>query len=469
MLKGWKARMAAHGEELNIDKLAPIPPRAEENGLPQLIWTAGQLGNFPGDITPPFNKYIAPGKWVPVPQLNEWYSRGFKGTNVTVTWSRVAQYLAIAEPNIQAALEALQREHFQVNIYYRGGFNMALNHLTRIRSVAQFLAIAALHDLHQRQNGAALEKLQALLMVPEVERDEPMIVSQYVRIAAMHIGFAATWQALQCDGWSDEQLAKLQQAWAKFDFLHTMDKAFAMERAMIVAEYERCRDSDVPLSEAFEPSGAFVAAPTPSLLSWDWVAKMFDVRDRIYTPVWKFAWSRQDELYWCETVQSILNVHRHCIPLKSGASAVAAMERIDSMPLGFYDGIRFVLARSVLGALGVSMKRPWIAQATAQIATTAIALKRYALRHGALPYFLTELVPEFLADEPVDYMDGKPLRYCRDSDSTFLLYSVGPDGRDGHGDITSPQGTPNFQNTRDLVWPQSPSEEEILAWKASRK
>jgi hypothetical protein len=196
---------------------------------------------------------------------------------------------------------------------------------------------------------------------------------------------------------------------------------------------------------------------------------MFDVRDRIYTPVWKFAWSRQDELYWCDTVQSLLKVHRDGIRSNSGAGALAAMERVDSTPLGFYDGLRFVLARMVLGALGTSMRRPWIAQATAEMAATAIALKRYALRYGALPHSLTQLVPEFFAREPIDYMDGKPLRYCRNSDSAFVLYSVGTDGRDDGGDIRSSQGSPNFQNARDLVWPQAPSEEEILAWRTLRK
>ena len=469
MLKRWKARMAAQGEELNIDKLSPVPPRAaEENGLPALVWAAGQLGTFPGDLSPPYSKYVVPDKWVAVARLNEWYTRGTRGTNLVLTWARVAEPLAIAEPAMGAAIEALQREQFYLNIYYRGGFNLALNHLTRIRSLAQFLAIAALHDLHQQQYDAAFEKLQALLVLPNVDAEEPIIVSQYVRIAAMHIAFAATWQALQSDGWSDEQLAELQKAWMRFDFLRTMDKAFCMERAIVVAEYERCRDSDVPLSQVFDPSGAFAPGPTPSLRSWDWVRSMFDVRERLYTPVWKFAWSRQDELYYCEMVQSLLKAHRESIPRMSGASALAGMEHMETPP-AFYDQVRFVLARMVLGALGTSMRRPWVAQTTAQIAITAIAVKRYALRHGKLPFALTELVPEFLSREPIDYMDGKPLRYCVDSGTSFLLYSVGPDGRDGGGSVTSSQGTQSYQNGRDLVWPRPASDEDVIAWKASRK
>jgi hypothetical protein len=69
-----------------------------------------------------------------------------------------------------------------------------------------------------------------------------------------------------------------------------------------------------------------------------------------------------------------------------------------------------------------------------QMVTTAIALKRYELRHGRLPQTLATLVPDLLPTLPIDYMDGQPLRYRSSSDGSFLLYSVGDDGLDGGGD-----------------------------------
>ena len=94
---------------------------------------------------------------------------------------------------------------------------------------------------------------------------------------------------------------------------------------------------------------------------------------------------------------------------------------------------------------------------------TAIALKRYQLRHGALPSDLNALVPEFLSAVPRDPVDGKPLRYRLNPDGTFLLYSVGSDGMDNGGDPTPSGSSKTFywQRGRDWVWPQPATAQEV--------
>ena len=460
--------MAAKGEELKIERLAPMLPSADENGMPQLLWVAGQLGPFPFDLIPPGSRYAAPGKWVVVTRMNEWRLQNSKRTNVT--WIEIAENLAISEPRIEACLEALQSTEYNANLFYRGGMNnLAVNHLARVKSLAQFLSTAVLHDLHQYQTEAAFRKLQGLLAVPNTLKDEPTVISQLVRIATMHIAMAATWQALQCNDWSDSQLATLQDAWGAYDFLGGMDRAFAMERAMARIEYERVRSSDVPLSGFFDQSGVVAPPPTPSLLSWDWVGQMFDPRERIFAPIWKFAWSAQDELHYCETMQAVLEVHRRGKRSRSGLPVIAGIEKIESAPMKAYDYPRLLISRFVISAVSKSMMRAWVAQTSAELAKTAIAIKRYELRTKRLPCTLAALVPDFLAEIPVDYMDGKPVRYCLESDSAFILYSVGLDGRDGQGDATSASVGLNYQNTRDLVWPRAASEFEVVNWQASRR
>ena len=464
MLKRWKARMEARGEALSIDKLAPVPPPADDNGLAQVIWAAGQLGSFPSDLQPPAAKYLAAGRCVVITKLNEW-PRPAKNTNTTVTWVSVAEALALAEPGIQAAIEALQSPAFYVNLNYHAGFNMPMKHLSREKALSQVLSAAVLHDIHQGQMDAAFANLQALLAIPNVQKDEPVIISQLVRIAIMHIGFTATWQALQRDGWSDEQLAALQETWSAHEFLRAMDKALCMERAMAVAELEKFRNSGESLTDMFAAPGA-AAAPTPSLLSWDWVAKMFNPV-QLFTPLWKFAWSKQDELHHCQRMQATLEGHRRALSSKAGTIAIADAEHGEADWTGSpYDRVRFLMSRMILAALAKTMQRAWLAQTTVEIARTAIAIKRYELRHGKLPCTLQALVPEFLAEHPVDYMDGKPLRYCLESETKFLLYSVGLDGRDGGGDATSTLGRNlSYQNTHDTVWPQPASEAETAIWK----
>jgi hypothetical protein len=110
------------------------------------------------------------------------------------------------------------------------------------------------------------------------------------------------------------------------------------------------------------------------------------------------------------------------------------------------------------------------AETAKQMTITAIALKRYQLKHGNYPPDLDSLVPEFILKVPLDPMNGQPLCYRRNADGTFLLYSVGENGEDDGGD---PSLSPNvessyfyWQNSRalDWVWPQPATAGEIQAY-----
>lgn len=472
LLKRWKARMAARGEVFDIDKLARPLVLPDQNGLPQLIWVASQLSAFPTQLQPPAAKYVAPAKVILISQVPQWPSSWSRNTNVS--WVEVAEQLAPLEAQIQEALQILASERFSANLHYRSGFSMLLPHLARLKSAAQVLLAAALHDVHQGQLDAAFAKLNGMLALVEVEKDEPIIISQLVRIALAHIAFAATWQALQHDGWTDAQLAQLQRTWTGFSFPPAMEKAMSMERAIAAIEYERFRNSDLPLSQMFDGAAAGPAT-TPGWLTWNGLADLFEdfpqtLHDHALTPVWKFAWSHHDELYYCKILQRMLEAHREVLSQRDGATLPARMERIAETARTPYDRMRFFVAPMLYPALTKAFQRAWIAQATAELAVTAIAIKRFELRHGRFPGSPGELVPDFLARCPIDYMDGKELKYCLEADSSFRLYSVGIDGKDDGGDGGHAHaGVPNYHNGRDLVWPRPASEPEVAVWRTLRK
>jgi hypothetical protein len=105
---------------------------------------------------------------------------------------------------------------------------------------------------------------------------------------------------------------------------------------------------------------------------------------------------------------------------------------------------------------------------------TAIALKRYELRHHQLPATLADLTPDLLIAIPTDCMDGHPLRYRPNPDGTYLLYSVGLNGVDDGGNPVIKDlpiswyydGRVNWQDHRapDWVWPQPATEEQVRAY-----
>jgi hypothetical protein len=63
----------------------------------------------------------------------------------------------------------------------------------------------------------------------------------------------------------------------------------------------------------------------------------------------------------------------------------------------------------------------------------ALALRAFRLEHNVYPTNLTELMPAYLKRIPADpFGGGEPLRYRREG-STYVLWSIGPDGVDNKG------------------------------------
>jgi hypothetical protein len=69
-----------------------------------------------------------------------------------------------------------------------------------------------------------------------------------------------------------------------------------------------------------------------------------------------------------------------------------------------------------------------------------LALKIYKMRHGTLPDSLSELVPEFFPQIPLDDFDGKPFRYLPEKK---IIYSVGPGLKDLGGKERQ-NGSPDY-------------------------
>jgi hypothetical protein len=69
---------------------------------------------------------------------------------------------------------------------------------------------------------------------------------------------------------------------------------------------------------------------------------------------------------------------------------------------------------------------------TFDITKLAFALAEYRARQGSYPAKLADLVPKYVAAIPKDIFSGGPLHYSRQGDG-YLLYSVGPNGKDDGG------------------------------------
>jgi len=85
-----------------------------------------------------------------------------------------------------------------------------------------------------------------------------------------------------------------------------------------------------------------------------------------------------------------------------------------------------------LVSVGHALVREAEGFAQLRTARTALAVERFRLAKRRPPAELSQLVPRFLATVPRDPFDGQQLRY-KPLPTGYVLYSIGPDGRDDGG------------------------------------
>jgi hypothetical protein len=319
-----------------------------------------------------------------------------------------------------------------------------------------------------------------LLRLESLLANDRVAVSQKIRCAIMQVALNTVWEALQAEGWTEEQLAQLQAACAKPRFFDDMAASLRLERATVDALFARLRRDPREMEMFYQGGGGGPGVSTTGMTSTDELlarveAETSAFRHWLYVRLWQAAWSYHDQFYYDQAMQeSIAAVER----VGQGKTTVATVaEPADdetgagrSAPASGYERARCLLAPTVLHNRGRLITQAALAETRREMTVAAIALKRYRLRTGQTAASLAALVPDFLPVLPRDYYDGQPLRYRPQPGNGFVLYSVGANGKDDGGDA----GADNWSSRSwhlgcDLVWPQPATAAEIAAAEKKRK
>jgi hypothetical protein len=102
-----------------------------------------------------------------------------------------------------------------------------------------------------------------------------------------------------------------------------------------------------------------------------------------------------------------------------------------------------ILARICASHLEAAYSASHRDQTLMRCAIAMVALERYRMAHRHWPAKLDELVGGYLKELPSDPGDGKPLKYCRETDGV-IIYALGPDGQDHGGKIGRMTWKPGF-------------------------
>ena len=377
----------------------------------------------------------------------------------------VNQDQSLYDPACQAILSGPIR----FNLDASHGSAMLLPHLAVMKNLTQTFGDRTVLALHDGNQAAAWTNLLAATRLVTAYESDPAEVSQMVRIACAVLTYNTLWQSLQTNGWTDEQLARLQAEWESVDYFTNLPVTVAFQRASNVQarEFERRRSirDDYTFTEFCK-----MAVQSPMNL---WAELKGNWRQHDYREHGVFEEQQALLLFYRDREVELRNAVRATTwaqmrqlpgvtnetPFQSKYNSPAqALMNLRRIGMGFQ--------RQGASLLGRSAE----AEALRRISITALALERYHGKHGSYPNSLAELSPEFLNTPLPDFMDGQPLRYRLAADGHFLLYSVGLDGVDNGGkmrrsfrdvglDRPARPGTPEAQF--DLVWPRPNSDDAL--------
>jgi hypothetical protein len=222
-------------------------------------------------------------------------------------------------------------------------------------------------------------------------------VSQLVRIACFGVTSDALEQTLLRTDLNDEQLARLQDAFATQQFRDGLKRLARGEQFFLIHVVQ----SDLPAGDPLLERTRWLPARGADL------AKGMEL--------WREVIDATDE------------------GLSEGLDATEAMnDEIETIATSRVAQMRYTTTVMLLPAVQAVSHALLRAEADARLSQTALACERFQLRNDRYPDSLDELVPEYLPSVPEEPFAAIPLRY-RPGDAEALLYSRSVNRQDDAG------------------------------------
>ena len=487
--EAYIAELKAQGEPLELAQVIPLPVLPGKNGAPLITNALAQLYASPnatnwvvGNNEPYGMNQLIPGK-----EMAGWHEPVIHSADtwphdLTNTWDEADAQLAARQNDLDALRSLIERPTLDFRMDYSDIRDLGLPfHLAQLKLAVQWLEASEYYSLHQDKTAEAGTDVRAMLALIKGLTQEHYEISQLVRLALIRMSAYATWNILQATNVSDESLAHLQADWVSLELTKPLRESFLFERVNELRMFDGFRQSptNLPLwlGSIFMQKGYdYEQVGEGASARWVFVDKSSRLKklmNKISIPwveaKWRWFWSYDDQVHSLQIWGVVLDGARQLETNHSFLSTQAFVEtnfvRLNADSLTNYP---FEIAAYNTASQLRTIQHAARAEVAKNIVVTAVALKRYELRQQQLPESLAELVPDFLKAVPTDYVNGQPLRYRPNADGTFLLYSVGANGKDDGGNpaLEKAAEASNYydwqqDNVLDWVWPQPATEEEI--------
>ena len=412
----------ATAEELKHWKV-PVPPAMQKAGV--AASEAPEASGGPAEA-PEADGRTATGLYLDAMDLLEKRPGGYKSSDLpkellehfretgTLTPEEMAQLRAYVEAgaDVLALLhDAAGLAPGRIPLDYSKGWELDLSHLTKIREFSRLLRAETLLAAIEGDPDRAYEAVMAGLAVHRPLQQEPILISQLVRVACNSITLEALNDTLGRAAYSDEQLARIQQSFESSYDPAAMTNALVTERIFGNQIYD-------------DPGPALASAGSGTFFLDNFVPGS---RAALMQAAAAVGWYDGDRERYLSIMDEMLEASSLPYP-----EAQEAMLRLDDR-IGTPTPLSLPrLSQVILPGLTHAQQAMVRNEAQLTEGATAAAIERYRLANGVPPAQLDDLVPAYLDDTPADPFDLEPLRYRREGDS-YVLYSIGENGVDDGG------------------------------------
>lgn len=320
-------------------------------------------------------------------------------------------------------------------------FDTLLPHLADLKRCTQVLELRAVAELQNNESEKALADVKLILRMAESMRTERFLISQLVRIAMVQISLQPVYEGLANRQWSDAQLVALDAELAKLDFLAAYGISMRGERTAGISalDYLRRERKAMYWMDNENAADKFSVAGILSAVAGQMLPSAFFYQNEL-------TLARMHQQY---TLPMVDMEKRTVSPAR-----VQNLQAESRRDLNYHWWPYKFFARMLFPAVENAVKKLVYAQTSVDLARVAIALERYRLARGEYPESLDVLGSQFIDKIPHDVIGGQPLKYRREANGQFTLYSVGWNETDDGGVVVFKKGsTPEVDTDKgDWVW-----------------
>jgi hypothetical protein len=329
---------------------------------------------------------------------------------------------------------------FNVDYDWESKFGIVLLHIGPLGQICSRCELLATAELKLGQTGKAFDDVGLMFHVLNSVRNEPFLITQVLRASWLTRALQPIWEGIARHQWSESQLTEFAKELEALDFLNDGIRALRAEESFDDWFFRELRTNPNAIREA-----DYFGPPVRDNSAREDLGPSFWV---VVPRGWFYLEQLNYHRLFADEVDDSMTPKEIDPEVADRKSEIGIRLASESSRWSVLHHV--ALSRLLLPAVGGFEFKMARAQTYANLARIACALERCRLTQGQYPETLDALVPQFLPAVPHDVIMDQPLKYRREKNDTFILYSVGWNKKDDGG---VPPAKESEERTKgDWVW-----------------